>query len=542
MPALGHKTQLINHRDAKCTETGYTGDEVCTVCGETVRAGSVIPAAGHMTELRNHRDASCTKAGYTGDTYCVICGELTGRGQTIPAMGHSWGDWVVTTPATEDDEGVRTRTCVRCGESEEQVIPVLAHTHALTAFEKVEATCTTDGTEAYWACSKCGKLYSDAEATNEIAAPITIPAPGHDYQDVVTAPTCTEQGYTTHTCSRCGDSYVDTYVEAHGHKTEVHNHKDATCTKPGYTGDEICSVCGNLVNQGKMIPATGHTPELRDTKDPTCTETGYTGDTYCSECGELIGRGQTIPALGHDWDAGAVTKEPTCEADGIKTFTCRHDASHTRTEAIPALGHDYKSVVTEPTCTEKGYTTYTCSRCGDSYVGDEVSALGHDWGEWEVVTEPTQFEPGLRQRVCKHDPTHIETEEIPATGVCDGGENCPSRKFVDVDHSPDCWYHAPVDWAVVNGITAGINDDHFDPNGKCTRSQAVTFLWRAMGKPEPTSTDNPFSDVSESAWYYQPVLWAVENGITAGVGGGRFDPDGTCIRSQIVTFLYRCMK
>ena len=132
-----------------------------------------------------------------------------------------------------------------------------------------------------------------------------------------------------------------------------------------------------------------------------------------------------------------------------------------------------------------------------------------------------------------------EKGETPDPGKCDGGANCPSRKFVDVDRSPDCWYHEPVDWAVVNNITAGVNATHFDPDGKCTRAQAVTFLWRAKGMPEPKTTVNPFSDVSEDSWYYKPVLWAVENNITAGVGGGRFDPDGTCTRSQIVTFLWR---
>ena len=276
-----------------------------------------------------------------------------------------------------------------------------------------------------------------------------------------------------------------------------------------------------------------------ETTPATCTQTGATR-TICDTCGALVSE-ESIPALGHDWDAGTVTKKATCTEEGEKTFTCKHDPSHTRTEEIPALGHDFEAVVTAPTCTEAGCTTHTCPRCGSAYTDSYVNALGHDWGEWEVVKEPTRDEPGLKQRVCKNDPSHIETEEIPATDVCDGGENCPSRKFVDVDHSPDCWYHAPVDWAVLNGITAGINADHFDPDGKCTRSQAVTFLWRAMNQPEPTSTDNPFSDVSESDWYYKPVLWAVENNITLGVGGGRFDPDGTCNRSQIVTFLWRAL-
>ena len=109
--------------------------------------------------------------------------------------------------------------------------------------------------------------------------------------------------------------------------------------------------------------------------------------------------------------------------------------------------------------------------------------------------------------------------------------------FVDV--ATGSYYEDAVDWAVENGITKGTDDTHFSPDGICTRAQAVTFLWRAAGQPDPVSSENPFSDVREGAYYYNAVLWAVEKGITNGTSGTTFSPDDTCTRAQIVTFLWR---
>lgn len=108
--------------------------------------------------------------------------------------------------------------------------------------------------------------------------------------------------------------------------------------------------------------------------------------------------------------------------------------------------------------------------------------------------------------------------------------------FVDVPS--DAFYANAVKWAVENEITTGVGNNRFDPNGQCTRGQVVTFLWRAAGKPT-VSANVSFSDVSSDAFYYEAVKWAVANGITDGVGGNRFAPNDTCTRGQVVTFLHR---
>ena len=112
--------------------------------------------------------------------------------------------------------------------------------------------------------------------------------------------------------------------------------------------------------------------------------------------------------------------------------------------------------------------------------------------------------------------------------------------FVDVPEGS--YYEEAVAWAVENGITKGTSDTTFDPNGICTRAQAVTFLWRAAGCPASKTITMPFTDVKAGSYYYDAVLWAVENGITKGTSDTTFSPDVTCSRAQIVTFLWRSEK
>ena len=109
--------------------------------------------------------------------------------------------------------------------------------------------------------------------------------------------------------------------------------------------------------------------------------------------------------------------------------------------------------------------------------------------------------------------------------------------FTDVTSS--AYYYEPVAWAVDMGVTTGTSATTFSPDNTCTRNQVVTFLWRAMGEPEPTSSENPFVDVKEADYFYKAVLWAVERKITNGVDATHFGPENSCTRAQVATFLWR---
>lgn len=117
--------------------------------------------------------------------------------------------------------------------------------------------------------------------------------------------------------------------------------------------------------------------------------------------------------------------------------------------------------------------------------------------------------------------------------------DAPENDFRFTDVPESAYFYEPVLWAVENGVTSGTSATKFSPYEGCTRGQVVTFLWRAAGCPEPESSYNPFSDVPSNAYYHDAVLWAAEEGITTGTSRTRFEPNATVTRAQTVTFLWR---
>ena len=115
-----------------------------------------------------------------------------------------------------------------------------------------------------------------------------------------------------------------------------------------------------------------------------------------------------------------------------------------------------------------------------------------------------------------------------------------TTKFKDIKKSD--YYYKPVLWAVEKGITTGTSKTKFSPKGVCTRAQTVTFLWRMAGKPDPKTTKNKFNDVKSEDYFYKAALWASEKKIVAGYTDGTFKPQGKCLRRQMVTFLYKYDK
>ena len=229
----------------------------------------------------------------------------------------------------------------------------------------------------------------------------------------------------------------------------------------------------------------------------------------------------------HSFGEWETDEEPTCTETGSKHRVCTV-CGFEEEETIEAIGHDYVAgEPVAPSCTEQGYTTYTCSRCGDSYDGDLVEALGHTWDDGVVTTAPTLTEEGVRTYTCTVCGA-TKTEAVPML----------VNPFEDVSESD--YFFNPVLWAISQDpqVTSGVDATHFAPDNECTREQIVTFLWAANGKPEPETTESPFSDVSADAWYFKAVMWAVENKITSGMDEGVFGVGVSCTRAQAMTFLW----
>lgn len=169
--------------------------------------------------------------------------------------------------------------------------------------------------------------------------------------------------------------------------------------------------------------------------------------------------------------------------------------------------------------------------------GNEVSAVGLCFMHPETGQETSTC--CLRVRDCD-EILLIQEGALQPWELCEGGESCPGRNFTDMPAVGN-WAHKPIDWAVSTGITNGTSDTTFSPKKSCTRAQVVSFLWNAMGRPEPETDDNPFVDVKPGKYYYKPVLWAYQTGVTKGADATHFDPGGKCTRAQVVTFLWNTM-
>ena len=343
----------------------------CTICEKTVEYRRGGEELGHDYGDHIVTNPTCTEQGYT--THTCHCGD-TYVDSYVDAIGHSYGNWYVTKNSTCTAKGEERRDCNNCDHFETREISALGHD--TVQHPAKDATCTEHGWKAYETCSRC-----------DYTTYVEISAKGHDYKSAVTAPTCTEAGYITHTCSRCGDTYTDSTTEALGHKPGT----EADCLH-----DRTCTVCGDV-----LAEKLGHDYKAVVTA-PTCTADGYTTHT-CSRCGDTY-TDSTTEALGH---------KPGTEADCLNDRTC------TVCDEVLAdkLGHDYKAVVTAPTCTTDGYTTHTCSRCGDTYTDNETEVLGHTPGDWIVDVEPAPGVEGSKHTACTACGETLETVVIEALPV-----------------------------------------------------------------------------------------------------------------------------
>ena len=378
---------------------------------------------------------------------------------------------------------------------------------------------------------------------------------GHNYTATVTEPTCTNWGYTTHTCTVCGDSYNDSYENALGHEWD----DGAVTLQPTQTekGEKTytCKRCGET--RKESIPELSHEHQYATTVTaPTCMDQGYT--THTCECGDSY-MDAYVDALGHAWDDGVVTKEPTETENGTKTHNCiRCEAK--LIEIIPALGHEhqYTATVTAPTCTDWGYTTYACTLCGDSYVDAYVSPLGHVWDNGVVTKEPTGTEQGEKTYTCTRcgeTRTEIipELEHVHQYAATVTAPTCTAQGYTT--HTCACGdsyvysYERPLGHAWDSGVVTKqpTETEQGEKTCTCTRcgatkTESIPATGGQADKPCDGGVDCPsgkFVDVSTKDWFHEAVDFAVEQGLFGGMGANTFEPNTPMTRAMLVTVLWR---
>ena len=283
-------------------------------------------------------------------------------------------------------------------------------------------------------------------------------------------------------------------------------------------------------NGGKVSPTTAKTGEDGKLASlPTPTRDGYSfADWYTAKTGgEKVTSAYTFT---DDATVYAHWTENSGGGNGSGSGSSSGGGGATRYAVSTPSKTDNGSVTVSPKNAAQGKTVTITPKPDEGCKVDKVTVTDKNGSPVEVKDNGdgtySFTMPGSKVNVTA---AFVKNEPAPAD----------NERFTDVPK--DAWYHDAVYWAADNGITQGVDDTHFVPNGTCTRSEAVTFLWRAKGEPEPTTTTNPFKDVKESDYFYKAVLWAVENGITVGVKADAFAPKQTCSTAHILTFLYRTM-
>ena len=352
------------------------------------------------------------------------------------------------------------------------------------------------------ACKTCGKYFSDEKGENAIADLAAwktgdgkINATGHNYGDI-------------------------TYTWSDG---------NTSCT-----AKKVCSVCKDEVTETVGTTSSVKTPATCTTKGTkTYTATFSAPNGFVTQTKDV-----DIAATGHDWSnkdgicAVCHTKCDRVHKPGTTCSVCHKYTSYpyvpgapTYPASAPAVPNG--TVTVSPANASKGANVTVTVKPNEGYVLETLTVTDKNGDELKLTDKGngkyTFTMPGSKV-------------EVKATFMED---NSVFNFFYDVPN--DAFFYEAVKWAVKSGVTNGLTDTMFGPYESCTRTQIVTFLWRATGSPEP-KTASSFTDVPASAYYAKAVAWAIENGITNGMTETTFAPNATCTRGQSVTFLYRALK
>lgn len=378
-----------------CTRGGYSIYK-CD-CGFQY-IDEVIEATGHTELVIKGERVSCTTNGYTDGIICTSCDRVLVKQIEVPAIGHVYGPWVVVVESTETEIGLYEKTCNVCQNKVVEEMPIKEHVHK--------------------------------------------------YDKKVTAPTCTEQGYTTYTC-KCEDTYKTDYIDSLGHKySEWAVIKEPTENVSG-AKSRICTRCYDKVEE--IIPPLNHTHNYKkEMKEATCTEKGYVKlECACGDKFEVI-----LEAKGHLFGENQIIKNPTENEEGTIKNVC-DNCKYEKITKLSKLPHEhiYSQTVVPSTCIEKGYTKYTC-RCGHAYNDNYIDMLPHEYGDFVVTVEPTETTKGVQEKTCKYcnDIIKEEIAKIPHT-----------HKFSAIVIEPTCTEKGYTIYICQCNET--YNEDYCDPIG-----------------------------------------------------------------------------
>lgn len=570
--ALGHAFQRVVIRDATC-ETAGKVLEICERCG-TVQE-STIPKGEHEFST-TVVPATCTSPGYTLRE-CAVCGErhieditaalphnyvakttpatCEGGGKTLhicegcgssfvtdytDPLGHSWDEGTEITGSTCTGEGMIEYRCVRCGYHRLEGDPAAGHVPGEAA------TCTTPQL-----CTKCGA--------------VIVNALGHDYQEDVTAPTCTEMGYTTYTCSRCGDTYKGDYTDAAGHKpgdwiidqeptTDSEGSKHKECTVCGETleTEEIEKIYNQATTDSKGEAVVGGYLVIvtdTDSKNPVANATValHTDNTLSIR----LPSGRLLDYADQTTIQVQLVKDKSPVVGMGVSVTDRNDNfSSGKTDAAGQI------TVPSTTGTTNGDGNVTVGwedadgnrhtltvKVEDHETGRPIEDAGVSIGKTGTITvtlpDGTDMDEDNRITVTVTDQKREPQEGLTVTVKGDLNQKATG----ETDEDGKLTVPAVVESEYHGAYVVGYTDGTFGPDRDMTRSEAATIFARLLaqrnGERITAPTKITFPDVPVNAWYAGYVSYLARYGIAVGYTDGLFHGDEPITRAEFTAMAVR---
>ena len=570
--ALGHAFQRVVIRDATCETTGKVL-EICERCG-TVQE-STTPKGEHEFSVTTV-PATCTSPGYTLRE-CAVCGErhitditaslphnyvakttpstCEGGGKTIhicegcgssfvtdytDPLGHSWDEGTEVTGSTCTGEGLIEYRCVRCGYHRLEGDAAAGHVPGEAA------TCTTPQL-----CTKCGA--------------VIVNALGHDYQEEVTAPTCTEMGYTTNTCSRCGDTYKGDYTDAAGHKpgdwiidqeptTDSEGSKHKECTVCGETleTEEIEKIYNQATTDSKGDAVVGGylvTVSDTDTKNPVA---GATVTLHENESLSIrLPSGRLLDYADQTTIKVQLVKDNSPVAGmGVSVSDRNDNFSSGKTDAAGQLtipsGSDTTNADGKGTVgweDADGDRWTLTVKVEDHETGRPIEDAGVSIGKTGTITvtlpDGTDMDEDNRITVTVTDQEREPQEDLTVTVKGDLGQ----KETGETDEDGKLTVPAVVESEYHGAYVVGYTDGTFGPDRDMTRSEAATIFARLLaqrnGERITAPTKTTFPDVPTNAWYAGYVSYLARYGIAVGYTDGLFHGEEPITRSEFTAMAVR---
>ena len=532
---------------------------------------------------------TCLESGYTVGK-CKVCGKELKYDYT-EALGHDWDDGVITVAPTTESTGLMTFTCKRCKITKTKKLPKEGSTippdidftnpESANQFEikNRSSAAIAEGTGLALTCTRpafedCKEQNSGDQATTPEDV-VVLEAEGdwvatlevlfetngasNGYYQFFGFYGMEGEDYQNLVGIRGGDGAMQNFERHNG--TITHQDEDGVNSSPGFASSGS-TYWLRIVKDGDNYTCFRSSNGTDFTEMFSYPSSGIEADHIVIDAytGMTTGYKFTLKSLKFEDVEGPGTPEVDvtllqAAIWGVADIQLKIDAGE-----VEYTEESWAAVQTALTAANAALEAKESQEAVDKAKDDLLAAIdaleekGGDKFEFDDVKDESKFYYGPVYWAVNHDPQITNgataTTFAPEKACTRGhvvtflwraaGEPAPTstnNPFTDLKDG--AFYYTAVLWAVEKGITTGASKTTFAPGKDCTRGQIVTFLWRFKNSPEPTTTENPFGDVSESGYYYKAVLWAVENNVTSGTGKGKFSPDSTCTRGQVVTFLYR---